>query len=128
MVKKEDSYSITNLTKRSVPKIQIEKIKNKILGKKYSLSIVFVGDVRMKRLNKEYRKKDKTSNVLSFEISNVSGEIFINLPMAIRTSKKNKVSLKKELEFLLIHGILHLSGYEHGVVMEKMEDKLISSI
>ncbi len=56
--------------------LPFEKIKDDILGKKYELSIVLVGKKRGRTLNKKYRNKDYATDVLSFEISKNSGEIF----------------------------------------------------
>ncbi|MCX6729989.1 MAG: rRNA maturation RNase YbeY [Candidatus Portnoybacteria bacterium] len=72
------------------------------------LSIVIVNDARMKSINKKYRHKNKTTDVLSFEY----GEIILCLNQAKRQAKKEKHLLKEELEILLLHGILHLAGYD----------------
>ncbi|MFH1129161.1 MAG: rRNA maturation RNase YbeY [Patescibacteria group bacterium] len=73
-----------------------------------NLSIAIVDDAKMKALNKKYRKKNKTTDVLSFDY----GEIIICLNQAKRQAKKEKHSLEQELEMLLLHGILHLAGYD----------------
>lgn len=83
-------------------------IKNRLKLNIPELSIVIVGDVRMKSINKKYRNKNKTTDVLSFEY----GEIIICLNQAKRQAKKEKHLLKEELEILLLHGILHLAGYD----------------
>lgn len=90
-------------------------IKNQVLGKKYDLSVVFVGDEIMRNLNKIYRKKDKIANVLSFPLSKESGEILIN----------DKFKKEKDYaDYLFTHSILHLKGFKHGKIMEKEEEKL----
>jgi len=73
------------------------------------ISIVLVCDARMKKLNKQYRKRDKTTDVLAFDY----GEIFICVPQAKRQAKELGYLLKQELGTLLIHGLLHLAGYDH---------------
>ncbi len=91
-------------------------IKNQVLGKKYDLSVVFVGDEIMKNLNKIYRKKDKIANVLSFPLSKENGEILIN----------DKFKKEKEYsDYLFMHSLLHLKGLRHGKKMEKEEKELI---
>ncbi len=105
-------------------KSYIEKIVSKLdniekLGKK-GFSILITGDSITKKLNKKYRKKDKTTDVLSFAERDIKnnfnfdndflGEIIINIEQAKRQSK----NLKKEILFLLIHGYLHLIGYDHS--------------
>jgi len=71
------------------------------------LSVVLVCDRRMKALNKKYRKKDRITDVLAFDY----GEIIICLPQAKKQAKELEHLLKEELATLLIHGILHLAGY-----------------
>lgn len=74
------------------------------------ISLVLVGDAKMTELNKKYRGKNSTTDVLSFEELN---EIFICLPQAKRQAKLLKTGLKTELTRLLVHGIVHLNGYDH---------------
>src|SRR4051812_46018403 len=105
--------SITRLIKNT-PKINgvfLEKIKDKILGKKYELSLVFISSAHSKKLNKQYRKKNKPADILSFAISKEAGEIFIS-PAG-----------KKNFHFLFIHGLCHLKGMRHGSRMELVEQK-----
>lgn len=84
----------------------------KVLGKKglENISLVLVGDAKMKELNKKYRGKNRVTDVLSFEELN---EIFICLPQAKRQAKALKHPLNCELTRLVVHGIVHLKGYEH---------------
>ena len=72
------------------------------------ISIVLICDSRMKALNKKYRGGNNTTDVLAFDY----GEIIICLPQAKRQAEQLGHSLKKELAILLIHGILHLAGYD----------------
>jgi ssRNA-specific RNase YbeY (16S rRNA maturation enzyme) len=88
-----------------------EKIKDKVLGKKYDLSVVLADDAMMKKLNETYHKKKGATNVLSFPLSPEMGEIFIN------KNADNK-------DFLFIHSLLHLKGLKHGKIMEKEEQKI----
>ncbi len=84
------------------------------------LGIMFVGDQRMRGLNRRYRGKDRTTDVLAFamrEAPNSStgllGDVVIAVPTAVRQAKQGQRSLEEELIVLLIHGILHLCGYDH---------------
>ena len=80
------------------------------------LSITFCDDKLMKKLNKKYRNKDKTTDVLSFEFGDkerVMGDIYISVPQAVKQAKEYGVTLKEELERLAIHGTLHVLGYTH---------------
>jgi ssRNA-specific RNase YbeY (16S rRNA maturation enzyme) len=63
-------------------------MKDKVLGKKYELSLVFIGDKKSLSLNKQFRKKNHIANVLSFPIDADLGEIFINYPNAKKEAKK----------------------------------------
>jgi len=74
------------------------------------LSVAVVDDKKMIALNKQYKKHNYTTDVLAFDY----GEMIICLDQAKRQAKELKHSLKEELEILLIHGILHLSGYDDG--------------
>jgi rRNA maturation RNase YbeY len=109
-------FAIKNTTKRPVPRVKFEAIKDQILGKRYDLSLVFCGDALSRSLNRTYRLKDKATNVLSFPLSENSGEIFINV------YKMKKFSAAH----LFIHGCLHLKGMEHGDTMEQAEKKYLN--
>lgn len=84
------------------------------------LGIMFVGDQRMRGLNRRYRGKDRTTDVLAFAMREAShssvgllGDVVIAVPTAIRQAKEAQRSLDEELTVLLVHGILHLCGYDH---------------
>lgn len=118
-----DTFSIQNGTRGSLPRVPFSDIKDEILGKKYELSLVFIGDTRMRTLNKKYRKKDVTTDILSFPLSRNTGEIFISQKEAARRSKGFDMKPRDHLIFLFIHGLLHLKGLTHGRTMEKLEDR-----
>jgi probable rRNA maturation factor len=84
------------------------------------LGILFVGDQRMRGLNRRYRGKDRTTDVLAFPMrgvphssSHLLGDVVIAVPTAARQAKQGHRSLDEELTVLLVHGILHLCGYDH---------------
>jgi probable rRNA maturation factor len=86
------------------------------------LSVLFVGDRAMRSLNRRYRGKDKSTDVLSFSLRegkfphiqpNILGDIVIAVPTAVRQAAETGHTLSREIEFLLIHGLLHLLGYDH---------------
>lgn len=95
------------------------------LGKRYDLSVVFAGDAFMRRINSTYRHKDKPTNVLAFPISNVSGEIYLDMPYIKRESTKYSHAPEIHLDYLFIHGLLHLAGHDHGDEMERQEQRLL---
>jgi len=106
-------FGINNLTKSKIDKKFLGKVAKKTVQelklKKFDeISIVIVGDKRIKSLNKKYLKRNRVTDVLAFDY----GEIFICLPQAKKQAKEMGHSVKEELAILLIHGILHLSGYD----------------
>ena len=91
-----------------------------VLGlNKAELSIVLVSDAQIRRLNKLYRNKDKPTDVLSFPIGEkvedwlILGDIVISVDTAKRQAKELGYSLEEELKRLLVHGLVHLLGYDH---------------
>ena len=111
-----------------MPRISFEFIAESILGKRYELSLVFVGHATSRRLNKSLRGKDKPTNVLSFPLTERSGEIFIDLAQAKIEHEKFDMNFKKFVTYLYIHGLLHLKGMEHGAKMTRAEDKFLKKL
>ena len=72
--------------------------------------ILFMNDLGIKRLNKKYRKRDKSTDVLAFE----TGDIAISAERAAKNSKRFGSTVADELKLYMIHGILHLFGYDDG--------------
>ena len=103
---------INNLTERKIDGDSLKKLAKKVLkreNKTIDISIVFVGKKKIRDLNKKYRGKDRVTDVLSF--GDDLNEIVICPEMV--ESSLNKV---------LIHGILHILGYEHSKKMEQKEE------
>jgi probable rRNA maturation factor len=97
-----------------------------VLGlSKVELSIVLVSDAQIKRLNKLYRNKDKPTDVLSFPIGEkvedwlILGDIVISVDTAKRQAQELGYSLEEELKRLLVHGLVHLLGYDHELGREE---------
>ncbi|MCX6779536.1 MAG: rRNA maturation RNase YbeY [Candidatus Magasanikbacteria bacterium] len=104
----------------------------KSLKIKKSLSLVVVGQAKIKKINFLYRQKNKPTDVLSFEgEGELLGEIFLCWPIAKKQAKQYSLTLKEELARLIIHGILHLLGYDHekgeqeSKKMFDLQDKLL---
>lgn len=119
-----------NLTDIYVDEEYLKKILEKVLKeekKQGELSIALIGRARIKELNKNYRKKNRVTDVLSFREKEVLapdfpsletkflglGEVVICLPEVIKNAKKFEITFEKELARILIHGVLHLLGYDH---------------
>jgi len=113
------SLSIRNKTSRSLQvngrDVPFQKIKDTVLGRKYELSLAFVGPTESRKVTKAAKNKDKASNVLSFELSKTSGEVII-CPAAAKPYS---------IPYLFIHGLLHLKGLQHSDTMERIEHRLI---
>lgn len=118
---------ILNTTKKKTPfsKKRLIEMKNYILSKDYELSIAIVGEKKIHNLNKKFRNKDYATDVLSFPLSEKSGEIFVNLNVATKKSIDFEMTPNKYFYYVLIHSMLHLKGFLHGEKMEKEESKLI---
>jgi probable rRNA maturation factor len=140
---------ITNLTNNQVDEDFLKKIAETVLkeeGKKGVISLVLVGPQKIKHLNRKYRKKNRVTDVLSFPATlpkknfvipptakNQIGEIFICLREIKKTAKRQNSTFEKELARVLIHGILHLLGYNHykdeeAKIMEEKQNKYLSKI
>lgn len=115
-----ETFSIT-ATARSYPKLPYQQIKDDILGKKYALSLAFVGGTRAQQLNAAYRNKTYTPNVLSFPLEDGVGEIYITPTIAKKEAKKFNMTPNGYIGFLFIHGCLHLKGHDHSDKMDALE-------
>jgi len=122
-------------------KIELLNKKNKLYKKNTLIcSLLLSGAKEIKKLNQKFRKKNKSTDVLSFpfyeknQLNNrirkekeiYLGDIIINLSQV--KNKSNKIKFKKELNKLWIHGLLHLLGYDHKtntkyLKMQKLENK-----
>jgi len=98
-----------------------------------NVSIAFVGDKTIQKLNKKYRKKDYVTDILSFcGEGDDLGEIVINYSQIKRQAKKYSNTERQELIFILVHGLFHLIGYtddsdEKASQMEKLGEEFIEN-
>jgi probable rRNA maturation factor len=79
------------------------------------VQLIFVGVDQIKKLNLQYRKKNKPTDILSFEPTEKDslGELVLCLPVLAAQAKEHKMKMWEELGYMLTHGMLHLLGYEH---------------
>jgi probable rRNA maturation factor len=98
-----------------------------------SVSVMLMGDTQIRKLNREFRGKDKATDVLSFPAaeaggrSRIAGDLAISVETAAREAEARGHALVLELETLLLHGVLHLAGYDHEAdsgQMARKEEKL----
>lgn len=121
---------------RGAPKldaVKLRRIADRMLAalelEDAELSVLLVDDEGIRVLNREHRKKDKPTDVLSFPqpkpkysvpgMPRLLGDVVISLPTALRQARSRKRELMPEVRFLLAHGILHLIGHDHANPEEK---------
>ena len=103
----------------------------------FELSLVLTTDAAVRRLNRAYRGKDKPTNVLSFpadappDVSWLLGDVVIAYGVTRAESKAENKTLEAHLAHLVVHGVLHLLGYDHiqdkdAVVMERLESDIMA--
>ena len=110
---------------------QIGKVLISLDCNEHEISILFIGDQEIRDLNHQFRNIDRSTDVLSFpqilagelEIPGalVLGDVAISLETARCQSEEHGLSFEEELTLLLIHGILHLLGYDHEVSDQEEE-------
>ena len=106
-----------------------------------SVEVVFINDAYMESLNSQFRQKDGTTDVLSFDLGSpfrlsddtVNKEIYISVEQAFRQAVQLGISLTEELTRLFLHGLLHLYGWKHEteaalILMENEAESLLQLI
>ena len=136
------SVEIVNKIRRK--KISVRRTKRtaqRILGllnqDRVELSLALVDNQEIKKLNARYRKKDQPTDVLSFPSGEqlptgiqILGDVVISVEQAEEQAGERRKTLEQEIESLLIHGILHLLGYDHersrkeAKIMQGLERKI----
>jgi probable rRNA maturation factor len=82
------------------------------------VTVLLTTDVTMRRLNRSFRGKNKATDVLSFPApgtfaAEVAGDVAISIPTALRQAEERGHALSTEIKVLMLHGLLHLAGYDH---------------
>ena len=90
----------------------------------YEISLLITDDETIRKYNKEYRNKDRATDVLSFPIEDdiILGDVAISFETAKRQSEEAEINIDREVAFLFIHGLLHLLGYDHETSQEDEEE------
>lgn len=133
-------YNIKYLSRFHLICDLVDKAVKKLPG---SVNLIFCDDPTIHRLNRDFRKKDKVTDVLTFTYYDdqqiqkpdpdlLLGEVIISVPQTKRQAKEYGVTFESELYKLCIHGLLHLRGYDHVKdedyrVMKLLEDKIMRS-
>jgi len=95
-----------------------------VLGAEYEGSLVIISSRKSRELNRTYRGKDNSTNILSFPLDKNEGEIFLDLKKARSEAPLFGRSYTNFIGYLFIHGLLHLKGLDHGTKMENAEKKI----
>lgn len=107
---------------------KLEKEAGLKLPQKIIVDIAFVDEKRIRQLNNEYREKDETTDVLSFcyekKHDTIIGEILLCLPVIEKNAKADEIETEDELKKNIVHGLLHILGFDHGKKMFAIQDKL----
>jgi rRNA maturation RNase YbeY len=121
------AVAIANLTRTPIvgSRLVFSKIAAQVLPG-WDISLVFVGEARALSLNKKLRGKTYVPNVLSYALSDASGEIVICPREAKRQAPSYGMTERTFIVYLFIHGILHLKGWVHSAKMEKCEQALLA--
>lgn len=130
---------IFNTTKEKIDTSEMDKVINfacnKMNVKNPLLNIVLVNNKRIQKINKEYRNIDAVTDVISFafeEVNDVNyddirflGEIYISYERCCEQAQEFGHSVRRELCYLAVHGLLHLLGYDH---MNEKDKKVMRTI
>ena len=114
---------VNNFTRFKVDKKFIKTLAERVLRgehRRIDLSVSLIGRAEMRRINKKYRKVDRPTDVLSFTYNDF-GEILISPQVVKENAKKYGENSKEEMARALIHGILHILGYDHEGRNERAE-------
>ena len=100
-----------------------EKVLHRLGRSDAEIGLSFISDRRIQSLNRIYRGKDQPTDVLAFPLENPRdlkgrapcflGDVVISVPTALRQARAQRHPLRREIAWLIIHGILHLLGYDH---------------
>ncbi len=122
-----------NLTEYSFNLKRLRELLKKPAPKAGNLSIAFLKEDEMEKVNKEYREKEGATDVLSFRgEGDFLGEILLCPSYIEKEAKKRSLSFEKETQRALVHGLLHLLGYDHlredqKKKMKEKEEEILSS-
>lgn len=148
MINQQDRVEFTPALEASLRGIADEAAQRLGISSSSELSLLLVDNEYIKELNFMYRGKDEATDVLSFAMNelgeeepeleelddiNMLGDIVISVEQAWHQSQEYGHSLERELGYLLVHGLLHLLGYDHESereqkLMRKWEEKIMSAV
>lgn len=121
----KELITVIRETVGTIPSLPFFDVAQKILGKRYTLRLIFSTQKNIQHLNKTYRKKTYVPNTLAFPLAKTEGEIYMSLSVMHSQAKNFNLSYPDFILFLFIHSCLHLKGYAHGSTMEEQERKYL---
>ncbi len=135
---------INNLTKKRINPELVKKVVRKTVklsGVKpdiFEISVVFVNEAEIRKINRKYRRKNKSTDVLSFCYDSgynksgnitggnyISGEVILCPDVIAKNARENGIKFERELAFVLAHGVLHVLGWRHGARMYELQDEIL---
>ncbi len=131
-IKDKINFDLNNLLEFALNKLQLKNIE---------FNIIFIDNKKIKEINNKYRNIDKETDIISFALEDadktmfegkrILGDIYISYERAKEQSIEYNHSLKREISFLSIHGLLHLLGYDHmikeeEIVMFKLQEDILN--
>ena len=130
--------SIAN--RQKVQKVDLKRIRRslhrllkKMYRQEYEVSLSLVDDEQITEINRTYLKRDRPTNVISFAMTEgdfvsvnpyLLGDIIISVETALRDARRENIDFMDEMEFLLIHGLLHLIGFDHENTSSAMAEQM----
>ncbi len=137
MLRKPNIVVTNAYPRKRIHRAEIEKVVRTVLKREKrradELTVIFVNDREMLRLSREFLGHNFVTDVVSFNLNEgraIEGEVYINLDQATRQAKDYNVDDIVEVQRLVVHGVLHLIGYDDATqrqkqIMTKLEDKYI---
>jgi probable rRNA maturation factor len=132
-----NSQSKTGLSKKYFENIILETIElsRKKISKGLNISLAIVSEQEIRKINKTYRNKDKATDILSFsdyssgeksksENKNIFFELILCYSYIEKYARAEKIPLKKEMAYVISHGVLHCLGFKHSRKMYEIQDKI----
>jgi probable rRNA maturation factor len=130
---------------KQFPSRRLKKVALTVLGlveqENVELSLALVGNAEMQKLNAKYRRMNHPTDVLSFPIeekllqeTRLLGDVIISVEQAAEQARERRRTLDEEMTTLLIHGIVHLLGYDHersakdARIMRRLEKKILGQL
>ncbi len=139
----QQKVSVSNEQEGLVMKTVNMVLEEEDSGKESEVSVVFVDDVRMQELNKQYRGVGRPTDVLSFAMTEgedfpggeeeLLGDVVISLETAVNQAEEYGHSVDREVAYLTVHGVLHLLGYDHEdsqskKIMRQKEEAIMNKV